>query len=77
MFGTIEFILIGVALMILFGPDKLPDFAKSLGGAIGEFKKAQNIKMNGIDDLSSKNNYPGVDTETKVKDKISSTDNNE
>lgn len=35
-----ELILILAIALIIIGPKKLPDIAKSLGRAIGEFKKA-------------------------------------
>ncbi len=41
MIGTAELIAIIVAALFLFGPQKLPGLARSLGGAMGEFKKAQ------------------------------------
>lgn len=41
MIGTAELIAIIVAALFLFGPQKLPELARSLGGAMGEFKKAQ------------------------------------
>ena len=38
--GPMELLLIGVALLIFFGPSKLPELGKSLGKGIQEFKKA-------------------------------------
>jgi len=38
--GFTEILLIGVALLIFFGPSRLPDLGKSLGKGIHEFKKA-------------------------------------
>ncbi len=38
--GTPELLLILVIFLLLFGPQKLPEFGKSLGRAIREFKKA-------------------------------------
>ncbi len=38
--GITEILLIGVALLIFFGPSKLPELGKSLGRSIQEFKKA-------------------------------------
>ncbi|MCL6473374.1 MAG: twin-arginine translocase TatA/TatE family subunit [Firmicutes bacterium] len=38
--GPSELILILALALIIFGPRKLPEIAKSLGKAIGEFKKA-------------------------------------
>ena len=41
MIGYPELILILAIVLILFGADKLPEMAKSLGKATKEFKKAQ------------------------------------
>ncbi len=41
MIGTSELILILIVALFLFGPNKLPELARSLGKAAGEFKKAQ------------------------------------
>jgi sec-independent protein translocase protein TatA len=38
--GMTEILLIGIALLIFFGPSRLPQLGKSLGESIGEFKKA-------------------------------------
>jgi sec-independent protein translocase protein TatB len=38
--GMPEMILILAVALIVIGPKKLPDLAKSLGRAFGEFKKA-------------------------------------
>lgn len=40
MIGTGEIIVILCIILILFGGKKLPEFAKSLGTGIREFKKA-------------------------------------
>lgn len=40
--GMPELILILAVALIVIGPKKLPDLAKSLGKAMGEFKKATN-----------------------------------
>jgi TatA/E family protein of Tat protein translocase len=45
MFGSIglpELLLIFVIALLLFGPKKLPDIGKSLGKAMGEFRRASN-----------------------------------
>ena len=36
-----ELILIGIIALIFLGPQKLPEFAKSLGKAFNEFQKAK------------------------------------
>ncbi len=40
--GGGEMIIIFVAVLLLFGAKKLPDLAKGMGKAMGEFKKARN-----------------------------------
>lgn len=40
--GTTEIVLIILAIIVLFGPSKIPELARSLGMATGEFKKAKN-----------------------------------
>lgn len=45
MFGSIgvpELILIFIVALLLFGPRKLPDIGRSLGKAMGEFRRASN-----------------------------------
>ncbi|MCX9026085.1 MAG: twin-arginine translocase TatA/TatE family subunit [Candidatus Methanoperedens sp.] len=39
--GFPEMLLILVVALFFFGPDKIPEIARSLGKATGEFKKAQ------------------------------------
>jgi len=41
MIGPTETMLIFAIILLLFGADKLPEMARSLGKAMGEFKKAQ------------------------------------
>jgi sec-independent protein translocase protein TatA len=43
--GFKEMLLIGVGLLLFFGPSKLPDLGKSLGKGIQEFKKAKKELM--------------------------------
>jgi len=38
--GLTEMLLIGVLLLIFFGPQKLPELGKAFGKGIQEFKKA-------------------------------------
>lgn len=39
--GGWEILLIFVAIIILFGASKLPEFARSMGRSMGEFKRGQ------------------------------------
>ncbi|MFZ9186847.1 MAG: twin-arginine translocase TatA/TatE family subunit [Holophagaceae bacterium] len=38
--GLTEMLLIGVVLLLFFGPSRLPELGKSIGKGIQEFKKA-------------------------------------
>jgi sec-independent protein translocase protein TatA len=38
--GLTEFLLVGIVVLILFGPKKLPELGRALGHSIREFKKA-------------------------------------
>ena len=38
--GTAELIVILVVALIIIGPKKLPDIAKAMGRALGEFRRA-------------------------------------
>jgi Tat protein translocase TatB subunit len=38
--GTSELILIGLVALIFFGPRKLPDFARTLGKTMNEFRRS-------------------------------------
>ena len=37
--GTTEIVVIAVVALILFGPNKIPEFAKQCGRAVNMFKK--------------------------------------
>jgi TatA/E family protein of Tat protein translocase len=58
--GLPELIIIIIVALIVFGPKKLPDLAKSLGKGLAEFKKA-------TDDFKStiENNVSSVENEFK------------
>ena len=52
MIGTTEIILILLVIMLLFGASKIPEFAKSLGSGVKEFKNS--LKEIKIDDDENK-----------------------
>ena len=53
--GFGEMLLIGIALLIFFGPSKLPELGKALGKGIQEFKKASRELTEGLkDDVEEK-----------------------
>ncbi|PTD93790.1 twin-arginine translocase TatA/TatE family subunit [archaeon SCG-AAA382B04] len=84
--GGSEWILILLAIVLLFGASKLPKLASSMGQAMGEFKKARTkaeqearkAKYEAIesDPESEETDYKqiaddlGIDTEGKSKEEI-------
>ena len=53
MFGTLgmpELILIFVVALLLFGPRKMPQIGRSIGRAMGEFRRASNEFKRTIED---------------------------
>jgi sec-independent protein translocase protein TatA len=51
--GPGHLLLIGVALLVFFGPSRLPELGKSLGKGIQEFKKAsKELTASGPEDAS-------------------------
>jgi sec-independent protein translocase protein TatA len=42
MLGQMDLVLIGGAVLLFFGPGKIPELMKGLGKGLSEFKKAQN-----------------------------------
>ena len=53
MFGTLgmpEIILIFVVALLLFGPRKMPQIGRSIGRALGEFRRASNEFKRTIED---------------------------
>lgn len=55
-------ILIVVAALFLFGPDKIPELARSIGKAMGEFRRAQIEAENEL----RKMNEPMNERDTKI-----------
>ena len=49
--GIQELLVILLILLLLFGASKIPELAKGLGKAIGEFKKSVNEVKKEVDDV--------------------------
>jgi sec-independent protein translocase protein TatA len=62
--GTSELLVIAVVALILFGPSKIPEFARNLGRAVNMFKKGL---KEGLDDEDSK---PKTDVVKKDDDHV-------
>jgi sec-independent protein translocase protein TatA len=52
--GFGELLLIGVVLLLFFGPSRLPELGKSLGKGIQEFKKASRELTDSVKDEADK-----------------------
>jgi sec-independent protein translocase protein TatA len=68
MIGSTELIAIIIFALFLFGPKELPELAKSLGAAVGEFKKAQRATEMGLVDFNK--DTQKAEAEEKFKTKI-------
>jgi TatA/E family protein of Tat protein translocase len=63
MFGSIgvpELILIFVVALLLFGPRKLPEIGRSLGKALGEFRRASNDLKRTIEEEVAADELKGI-----------------
>ena len=57
--GIEKIILLGIALMIFFGPNKLPELGKALGKGISEFKKASRELTDSVQESTSEGEKKG------------------
>lgn len=69
MLGTPEIILIAIVIIVLFGASKIPEIARSLGKATGEFKKGKQDIENELNELSrsGKQNKSPEDQSSKIR----------
>ena len=69
--GLPELIIILIVALVVFGPKKLPDLAKSLGKGLAEFKKASDDLKTSIEkdikvDLNEETYNPEVSSQPEV-----------
>lgn len=82
MFGTLgmpELILIFVVALLLFGPRKMPQIGRSIGRAMGEFRRASNEFKRTIEDEVAADEIRDVEKDLKeitkvVKDPVGVSD---
>lgn len=68
MFGTLgmpEIILIFVVALLLFGPRKMPQIGRSIGRALGEFRRASNEFKRTIEDEVASEDVRAVEKDLK------------
>jgi TatA/E family protein of Tat protein translocase len=71
-----DLLVILVIALIVFGPKKLPELAKTIGRALGEFKKTteEMKESSGIKDLQEmRNNLTGIDLFADLAEKVSAS----
>jgi len=68
--GMPEILLILAIALIVIGPQKLPEVAKTLGKAMGEFKRSAQDLKNSIDIETTVNETKPKPVQTKLKDVI-------
>ncbi|MCM1985576.1 twin-arginine translocase TatA/TatE family subunit [Methanococcoides seepicolus] len=66
MIGSLEVFVVLIATLLIFGPDKIPEFAHSLGKAVGDFKKAQRATELGLNDLDLYHDVDRKDVDRKI-----------
>jgi sec-independent protein translocase protein TatB len=65
MFGLGEILLILVVALIVLGPNKLPEVAKTLGRAYGEFRKASQGLRELLNEQAEKSGFTGAFSDIK------------
>lgn len=66
MLGTQEIILIALVIIILFGASKIPELARSLGKAAGEFKRAKHETERELRDIEK----PAKEVKEEIQKKM-------
>ncbi len=65
--GPQEIILIALVVIILFGASKIPELARSLGKATGEFKKAKSETERELKDVEKSLKESPQESSSKIK----------
>jgi len=65
--GTQELIIILVIALLIFGPKKLPELARSTGKAINEFRKASSGLLDEEEKKEEKKEEKGQETALKAE----------
>lgn len=72
--GLFEFLVIAVVALLVMGPERLPDLARSIGRGYAEFKRATNELHHVIELESRKETKPAVNN-AKAYQTVAADDN--
>ena len=75
--GWQELLIIAIVALLVVGPNKLPDLAKSLGKGFREFKKATDDMTGDLKDALKEDEKPKSDGELKDSPSVSKTETQE
>lgn len=64
--GFQEMLIILVVALVVFGPKRLPDLARSLGKGVAEFKKASEEVRKGIEDAAQEEEKPAISPKESI-----------
>ena len=67
MIGTQELIMIFGVVLLLFGANKLPELARSMGSSVGEFKKTQTESERNLREYEKSLKEP-TDAKSKIQE---------
>ena len=73
MLSTGEILIVLIIALVLFGPNKLPELARAVGSALGEFKIAQKsaeFDLSGFDALNRENAEKKKQEEKELHEKL-------
>ncbi len=58
--GTVEVVIVAALVLILFGPDRMPEILRSFGRATGQLRKAVSEVHAEIEDAAKNDDEPRV-----------------
>ena len=66
--GPMEILVVGVLALLVFGPDKLPDMARTTGKTFRQFKRMAADAKSQFDDATTEDEKPKSDSDPVASD---------